>query len=239
MGSTFWFEVDFPISEEWVSSAAYLSEGKIIGYTGEQKTILIVDDHEVNRVVVSEVLKPLGFRIVEASNGREGLEEVAEKTPDLVITDIVMPEMDGYVFARKVRESYSQELPIIAASASVSLGDQSLAIAAGCNDFLEKPVDMEKIFTVLQKYLNLQWIYEQPTPEDLVNPENLMIFPKAEELEEIYQAVKIGDIEVIEAEAQRLKRAEPQYTRFSDRLLALTMNFDENGIIKLLECRET
>ena len=65
-------------------------------------------------MVVSEVLTPLDFRILEASNGREGLEQVEQGHPDLVITDIVMPEMDGYDFTRRVRESYSQDLPIIA-----------------------------------------------------------------------------------------------------------------------------
>ncbi|MDJ1176787.1 hybrid sensor histidine kinase/response regulator [Roseofilum capinflatum] len=234
MGTTFRFEVNFPISSEWVSSAAYLSKGHILGYRGEPKTILIVDDHTVNRIVISEVLTPLGFRILEASNGREGLEQVKQKQPDLVITDIVMPEMNGYDFARQVRESYSQELPIIAASASVSLADQSLAIAAGCKDFLEKPVDMEKLLIVLQKYLNLQWVYESIESVSVAT-EKEIVFPKNDELLKMYEMAKIGDILGIEQEAQRLKDIDPNYHGFCERILILAAEFEDKTIVELID----
>ncbi|MFB2833328.1 ATP-binding protein, partial [Floridanema evergladense] len=65
-GSTFWFEINLPLSNEWVNAAAVSDKGKIIGYQGEPKKILIVDDKEVNRIVIAEVLKPLGFLITEA-----------------------------------------------------------------------------------------------------------------------------------------------------------------------------
>ncbi|MDJ1180907.1 ATP-binding protein [Roseofilum sp. BLCC_M91] len=233
MGTIFRFEINFPISSEWVSSAAHLSEGHILSYRGEQKTILIVDDHAVNRIVISEVLTPLGFRILEACNGREGLEQVKQEQPDLVITDIVMPEMNGYDFARQVRESYSQELPIIAASASVSLADQSLAIAAGCKDFLEKPVDMEKLLIVLQKYLNLQWVYESLESVSVATEQEI-VFPKSHELLKMYEMAKIGDIVGIEQEAQRLKDVNPNYCGFCDRILTLAAEFEDKTIVELI-----
>ncbi|MDJ1176788.1 hybrid sensor histidine kinase/response regulator [Roseofilum capinflatum] len=234
MGSKFWFEVTLPRSQEWMSSAANLQQGKILGYSGEPKTILIVDDHQVNRIVVAEVLTPLGFRVLEASNGREGLEQVQQAHPDLVITDIVMPEMDGYALADCIRESYSKELPIIAASASVSLADRSLAIAAGCNEFLEKPIDLEQLLIRLQKYLHLTWIYEEKSgPEFSVQQD--LIFPTEQELRPLWEATKIGDIEAIEEEAQRLKEQNMQYKTFGDRILALAEEFDETGIKTLLD----
>ncbi len=233
VGSTFWFDVTLPLSTEWISNAAISEKGKIIGYRGEPKKILVVDDRQVNRIVIAEVLKPLGFVIDEAENGREGLQRFTEFEPDLVITDIVMPEMDGYELARAIRSSYGSELPIIAASASVSLADQSLAIAAGCNDFLDKPLDMEKLFISLQKYLQLDWIYETPesVPPDL---EGEIILPTPEELESLRQAIKIGDIETIEEEARRLKATEPGYHQFCDHLLALAAEFDEPGMLALV-----
>ncbi len=233
MGSTFWFEVDLPLSESWVSSAALSEKGKIIGYSGERKKVLVVDDRAVNRTVISEVLKPLEFVMAEAENGEEGLEKLVEFQPDLVITDIVMPRMDGYELARRVREDYSESLPILAASASVSLADQSLAIAAGCNEFLDKPLDMEKLFIALKKYLNLEWIYEESEEEEK-SEELEIIWPSAAELESLYQAVKMGDIERVEEEAQRLKEREPQYEAFCNRLLALAAEFDDRGMMALL-----
>ncbi len=238
VGSTFWFEVDLSLSDQWMNSAAVSKQGKIIGYSGKRKIVLVVDDRLVNRTVVSEVLTPLGFMVIEAEHGREGLKQLEAFSPDLVITDIIMLEMDGYEFARKVRESYSQAIPILAASASVSLADQSLAIAAGCNEFLEKPLNLETLLQRLQKHLNLQWIY-QPSQRATVDPEPEVIFPETEELEQLHQAVKIGDIEVIEEEAQRLKAQEPKYTIFCDRLLSLAAEFDERGMIELLERKRT
>jgi len=234
-GSRFWFEVDLQLSDEWVSHSAVSEQGKIIGYAGEAKKVLIVDDGEVNRTVVSQVLRPLGFVISEAENGRDGLRKVEEFQPDLVITDILMPELDGYELSQAIRESYSQTLPILASSASVSLADKSLAIAAGCNDFLEKPIDIEKLFLRLQKYLQLTWIYEEQAETEL-RVEEEMIFPTADELSPLWKATKIGDIEAIEEEAQRLKEKDSNYRVFGDRILGLAAEFDEMGIRSLLQC---
>ncbi|MBP0015402.1 MAG: response regulator [Roseofilum sp. SBFL] len=233
-GSKFVFEVELEVSDEWVSRAAILEQGKIIGYQGEPKKILVVDDQTLNRTVVYEILTPLGFVISEAKNGREGLEKLVKVAPDLVMTDIIMPEMDGYEFAKGIRESYSQDLPVLAVSATVSLGDQNLAIAAGCNEFLDKPLDMEKLFTALKRYLHLQWIYEQK-PSLLPSDPSPMIVPKPEYLQPLYRALKIGDIDAIEETAYRLKEKKSEYEAFSDRLLELTAEFDERGILELLE----
>ncbi|MDB9518875.1 ATP-binding protein [Roseofilum reptotaenium CS-1145] len=233
-GSKFGFEVELEVSDEWVSRATILEQGKIIGYQGEPKKILVVDDQTLNRTVVYEILTPLGFVISEAKNGREGLEKLVKVAPDLVMTDIMMPEMDGYEFAKGIRESYSQDLPVLAVSASVSLGDQNLAIAAGCNEFLDKPLDMEKLFTVLKRYLHLQWIYEEQ-PSSLSSDPSPIIVPKPEYLQPLYKALKIGDIDAIEETAYRLKEEESEYEAFSDRLLELTAEFDERGILEFLE----
>ncbi len=233
-GSKFGFEVELEVSDEWVSRAAILEQGKIIGYQGEAKKIMVVDDQTLNRIVVYEILTPLGFVISEAKNGREGLEKLVKVAPDLVMTDIIMPEMDGYEFAKGIRESYSQDLPVLAVSASVSLEDRNLAIAAGCNEFLDKPLDMEKLFTALKRYLHLQWIYEQK-PSSLPCDPSPMIVPKPEYLQPLYRALKIGDIDAIEETAYRLKEKKSEYEAFSDRLLELTAEFDERGILELLE----
>ncbi len=233
-GSTFWFEVDLLLTNEWINPAISSVQGKIIGYLGERKKILIVDDKQVHRFVISAVLNPLGFITTEAENGRTGLNKLAEFTADLVITDIAMSEMNGYELTRNIRYSYSQDLPVIAISASVSLADQSLAIAVGCNDFLEKPLDLEKLLITVQKYLNVEWIYEDYQTGSRPEPQEL-IFPTLAELKVLYQANKIGDIAVVETEAKRLAKLNPQYQEFCDRVLALALEFNEEGILQLLE----
>ncbi len=233
-GSTFWFELDLPVSHEWVNQVITSDQGKMIGYTGNPRKILVVDDKEVNRLVLVEVLKPLGFIIVEAVNGRDGLEKLAEFPADLIITDIAMPEMDGYEMVRTIRQTYAQDLVILAASASVASSDQSLAIVAGCNDFLEKPLDIEKLLKCLHKYLKLQWLYaaESAPVEPAKCPD--MIIPSATELQPLVAALKIGDITELEEATIELAKQKSEYQAFCDRILTLTAEFDEKGIYLLL-----
>ncbi|MEA5417626.1 ATP-binding protein [Spirulina sp. CCNP1310] len=236
-GSSFWFDVDLPLAADWMKSAVISDRGKIIGYQGEQKTILVVDDLNVNRLVVIEILRPLGFIVIEASNGQEAWGKLEQFVPDLVITDILMPEMDGYQLAQAIRADYSTTLPIIAASASVSVADQGLAIAAGCNDFLDKPLDLPKLLNTIQKHLKLTWIYEQD--EEVEAPSisletQPLIFPKPEDLQVIYQAMEIGDLDAVQGEAHQLALVNPSYQAFCDRLIHLAAEFDEKAIAQLL-----
>jgi len=237
-GSSFWFDVDLPLAANWMKRAVVSERGKIIGYEGSPKMVLVVDDLMVNRLVVIEILKPLGFTLVEATNGKEAWEQLENCSPDLVITDILMPEMDGYQLAQAIRADYSRDLPIIAASASVSVADQGLAIAAGCNDFLDKPLDLQKLLNTIQKYLKITWIYEQ---EEGVKSSSLsletqaLVFPKLEELAAIYQAMEIGDLDAVQAEANQLAQINPSYRAFCDRLIYLAAEFDEKAMAQLLK----
>ncbi|WP_199247926.1 ATP-binding protein [[Phormidium] sp. ETS-05] len=235
-GSTFWFEAEFPASRSWVSAATTGAKGKIIGYTGKERKILVVDDKDVNRLVVAEVLKSLGFVVAEAENGAGGLSQVAAVQPDLIITDIAMPVMDGYEFTEKVRLLYAEKIPIIAASASVSASDQAQAIARGCTEFLAKPVDLEQLLMMLQKHLQLAWVYDQPDgTETGANRELDVVFPPAAELKILHRAAIIGDIETVEIEAKRIQDLAPEYLAFAQRVLELAGEFDGEKIQNLVE----
>ncbi|MBP0019827.1 MAG: response regulator [Cyanobacteria bacterium SBLK] len=240
-GSTFGFEIDVPLATEWAHSLTMGERGKIIGYSGDRRKLLIVDDRTVNRSVLREVLTPLGFELREAENGREAIAHLQNFQPDLIVTDLAMPEIDGFELVRYLRNEGSSTLAstvVIASSASVSNADRYEAIAVGCNDFLPKPVEMDKLFVYLQKYLHLSWSYAEktaisaPTISDL---EEIDLAPPSEWLARLERAAKIGDIEEIELQTRHLKQAEPQYAAFCDRLLQLTEEFDERGILKLIQ----
>lgn len=236
-GSTFWFEVEFPISHEWVSAGTTAACGKIIGYTGKQRQILIVDDREVNRSVVAEVLKTVGFAVAEAETGASGLAQVERGRPDLIITDIAMPVMDGYEFTSRVRQFHSPEIPIIASSASVSASDQGRAIAAGCNDFLPKPVDQDLLFIKLQKFLKLSWVCEPPSNPQPVekSSQQELVTPPAGELGKLRRAARIGDFDVVEQEARRIQGLATEYVPFAKRVLEFAQHFDEGALMELLD----
>ena len=97
----------------------------------------------------------------EAANGSEGLTGALQLQPDLIIIDLVMPVLDGFEMTRRLRQDERlQDTIVIASSASVMKIDQLKSLKVGCNDFLSKPIDVERLLIQLQKYLELEWIYE-------------------------------------------------------------------------------
>lgn len=187
------------------------------------------------------MLNSLGFQCAEAENGEEGFAVATTFKPDLIITDLVMPILDGFEFTRRLRQSEAfQNTIVIASSASVLNEDQAKSMAVGCNEFISKPVDLDKLLFYLQKYLNLEWIYEhqnQPSPiiATTSKTDNELVVPPLEELAKLYEMAKMGDIAAIEAEAQRIGKLDVKYTAFIDRILELANEFEDREIVKLIE----
>jgi CheY-like chemotaxis protein len=129
---------------------------RLIGYQGAQKKILIIDDLSENRYILRQMLAPLGFTILEAKNGLEGLEKVYQESPDLVLTDLVMPVMNGFLAMRKIGE-FNVNLPIIAISASIMQSDNEQSPVTGSDAYLA--IRLEKLLAQVAKLLQLEWIY--------------------------------------------------------------------------------
>ncbi|MDJ0696798.1 ATP-binding protein [Mastigocoleus sp. MO_188.B34] len=161
-GSTFSFEVELPTVDNWADASRVSQQGTIAGYQGKRQKILIIDDRWENRSVLLNLLEPIGFEILEASNGREGIDQTLKINPDLIITDLAMPVMDGFKFLQKLRSHPKlQDKIVLVSSASVFDIDRHKSIDAGGNDFLPKPIQAETLFEQLQKHLHLDWIYTE------------------------------------------------------------------------------
>jgi two-component system cell cycle response regulator DivK len=124
------------------------------------KRILVVEDNLDNRRILVYRLKRIGeFDIVEASNGEEALTIVQSSSPpDLIFMDLKMPVMDGWEATKKIRQlQFGREIPIIALTAQAMAGDEQKALAAGCDDYLAKPiVDLSVVRTKMERLLNRQ-----------------------------------------------------------------------------------
>ena len=123
------------------------------------RTMLLVDDDLRNTFALSKLLKKHGMNIVIADNGQMALEKLKEdKSIELVIMDIMMPVMDGYQAMREIRAQKvaAQKLPIIALTARAMPEEQEKCMAAGANDYLTKPVDIERLLTLLRV-----WLFQQ------------------------------------------------------------------------------
>jgi len=134
------------------SSPLKKSERAFIG-----RKVLLADDDMRNIFALSAVLEEAGFSIVIAMNGREAVEKLEEHADiELVLMDVMMPEVDGIEATRRIRsESKWSNLPIIAVTAKAMQGDRDLCIAAGANDYLSKPVDVNKLLSLIKVWLNV------------------------------------------------------------------------------------
>jgi CheY-like chemotaxis protein len=119
------------------------------------KEIMIVDDDARNAFALSKLLADRGIKVHIAVNGQKAL-EMLDKTPvDLVLMDIMLPGMDGYEITRRIRaDQRFRHLPVLALTAKAMKGDREKCIAAGANDYLAKPIDAERLFSMLRVWLS-------------------------------------------------------------------------------------
>jgi two-component system cell cycle response regulator DivK len=121
--------------------------------------ILLVEDNELNRDMLSRRLQRRGFEVVNAVNGQEGVEMAHSEAPELILMDISLPVMDGWEAARKIKTSpKTRSTPIIALTAHAMVGDREKSLEAGCDDYDTKPIDFQRL---LQK---MKTLMEKKTP---------------------------------------------------------------------------
>ena len=114
--------------------------------------VLIIEDNDDNRDILRHQLEYLGYEVVEAANGLEGIEQAENQGPDLVIVDIMMPELDGREVTRRLRaDSKTKEIPVLAATVLFHTEDIYSCLAAGCNDVLSKPFTLQQLKDKLDK----------------------------------------------------------------------------------------
>jgi PAS domain S-box-containing protein len=120
-------------------------------------SILVVDDDPINMMLISEVLKRMGFEVIQMQNGKEVLESLPHYDPVLIFMDLNMPEMDGYTATRLIRKlpTPQSKIPIIALTADAMKGDRERCLDAGMNNYISKPFKLEEIEAVLREYVLL------------------------------------------------------------------------------------
>ncbi len=118
------------------------------------KQILYIEDNPDNRLLVRRVLQSEGYLVREAADGPTGLQMAAEHRPDLVLMDINLPEVDGYeVTARLKQLAGMSQVPVIAVTANVMKGDREKTLAAGCDGYIQKPIDIDTLSNQIEHFL--------------------------------------------------------------------------------------
>jgi len=120
----------------------------------EETTILYVEDNKDNRTLVRRVLMAEGYKILEAVDATEAMQTIEETTPDLILMDINMPDVDGYTLTRQIkRRPGFEKVPIIALTANVMRGDREKSLDAGCDGYIQKPIDIDTICDQIERFL--------------------------------------------------------------------------------------
>lgn len=118
------------------------------------RNVLLIEDNEQNRYLATFLLEGRGYRVTPAESGPRGIALACTETPDLILIDIQLPIMDGYAVARALRNIESlNATPIVAVTSFAMVGDREKALAAGCNGYLEKPIEPETFVTELEAFL--------------------------------------------------------------------------------------
>lgn len=122
-----------------------------------RKTILHIEDNLENRVLVRRLLTSESYRVIEATNAFEAVDCLRRCTPDLILMDINIPDVDGYTLTAKFKTlPRVKNVPIIAITANVLRGDREKTLRAGCDGYIEKPIDIDHFLTQVAYFLNIK-----------------------------------------------------------------------------------
>ena len=239
VGSEFSFTITLPTLSRSLENTLERKQAKqIVGYGGKRQKLLVVDDRWENRAVVKNLFTPVGLIVSEAENGRAAWEMIQQDQPDIVILDLLMPEMNGYEFLELVRSNDQfQSMKVIISSASVSLEDQQNSINSGADDFLPKPIDAQALFDAIATQLSFSWIYACTVNPgmDVVPQENTLVLPSSSVLKELLGLVQLGCIFELRNYLEDLKKEDRTYSAFSNTLLKLAKYFDFEEMEELLQ----
>jgi PAS domain S-box-containing protein len=157
-GSLFRIGIPLPIASK--PSALKSRKQHIVGYQGERRRIMIVDDNPDNLAILASVLEPMGFVTESAINGREALEKFEDFDPALMLVDLVMPEMDGTETVQRLRTGErGRAVKAIAVTANAFEDTRQMCLASGFDDFIAKPLEIDDLFDLIQAHLGVAWRY--------------------------------------------------------------------------------
>jgi CheY-like chemotaxis protein len=240
-GSLFWFKVDFPGIPGFIPESPPHAHN-IQGYRGERRTVLITDDKPENRLMLVDMLLPLGFHILEAENGQECLEKTLQHRPDMILLDIRMPIMNGFEVTRQIRTlDEIHNITIIAVTASVFEERRKQILEAGCDAYLAKPFRVEDLLHLLQTYLHLEWIYAEDIGEsmntntlgDLEPGQSVELPPN--HINNLLAFAERGSLTKILTELDTIEHLNAEYAPVVHQLRRLTKHFRFDDIITLLK----
>jgi signal transduction histidine kinase/CheY-like chemotaxis protein/HAMP domain-containing protein len=230
VGSRFWFDLN--LEPAATGAAPPQRERSVIGYLGERKTILIVDDIPANRDMLRDLLSSMGFDTDLACNGQEAVDRVRTQAPHAILMDIMMPVLNGLDATRQIRQMPgAAALPIIALSASVTPQDQNDSLVAGVNAFMTKPVHQNGLLETLGSLLGLALCYEADAAAGAAA--EAPVPPPRMQLEQLYRFAREGDMRAIRQLADDIEALDVRHLSFAQLLRQLARQYQSKALVEL------
>jgi two-component system cell cycle response regulator DivK len=121
---------------------------------GEEKVVLHVEDNPDNRLLVRRLLQAFGYKVIDAGDAASAREFLKANSPDLILMDINMPDIDGYTLTNELKSMPNLVgVPIVAITANVMKGDRERTLSAGCDGYIEKPIDVDRFIDQIERFL--------------------------------------------------------------------------------------
>jgi len=232
VGSKFWFSIPLETCEQ--ENISVVKVDQPIGFKPKATDfkILIVDDRWDSRIILTKILMSLGFKILEANNGEQALIKANEFNPDAIIMDMKMPIMDGLESTRQLRlQTKFHNTVILMMSANVFENQKQAALDAGCNAFIEKPININNFLAKLGKLCSLEWIYG--ISETTISAP--MEYPAAAEIEILSNLAKSGKIKAIIDKSEALSADDSKLETFTKKVTQLAKEFKVQELKIFLE----
>lgn len=231
-GSIFWFDVNLPEVTGYKGSS--LSQSiRCFRFPGRKPKVLIIDDNQVNRSFLRQLIEALGLDILEAIDGQDGLQKAVDFQPDLILMDLVMPVLNGFEATRQLRQlPQLKNVVTIAMSANVVEFTKQESLEAGCQYFLPKPIQAEQLLEVLRVHLSIEDMYQEPQPPSTMS---FSLSPPPSELAALYKFVKMGDITGILDQVNQIENLNPKFLGFATQVRQLIQEFKLKELRGIIE----
>jgi CheY-like chemotaxis protein len=212
---------------------------RVNGYAGPRQTVLVVDDDDIHRDLVHELLTPLGFNVIEVPNGEQCLDYVSRHPVNLVLLDISMPVMDGWAVAKELRTSALERPAIVFLSANALdrsrvLDERDLVY----DGYLMKPIDLRQLLEIIHTLLDIEWTYaaaRDPRPPFSQSALSAANIPEPRVIDELIRLGQIGHLRGIQDKLVDIESSSSTHNDFVAQMRTLVDALDLKRYVSVLE----
>lgn len=246
-GSSFWFDLELTPSEVSWRPAQEPMISTVVGFEGSSRTILVIDENKEGRLIFSDLLKPLGFSVVEAEGVDSGLSKARSQKPDLVIVDLMLSTVEGREDLQCLRQALDvRDVPFLVSCSGTVNQSEIREKMEGVNEFLPKPIELKNLLEILERQLSIKWIFSTSASQGIdlrlktssssenEEPKNISS-PPHDTLLRLHHLARQGRIQALRSQIAIIENESDEYTAFLKRIKQLSKEFKVEEIQEYVE----